>query len=127
MQQLLFYSVEMGVGENYAKYILPSNLPFPSPEGTQVFLSCDDEHLLRGFRGAEVRGYEHWDRYDRETQRSSLHAFYMNLIPPQDKQNKEPAWIYYIKPECYSEFREQMLEFGWKIVTESQELRPKET
>lgn len=126
MQPLLFYSVSVNIGILYARFTLPSNLPFPSPLGTEVFLACDDSHLARGFRGAEVSGYEHRENYDHETRRSSLGELLMHLMPPDDDRYVEPSSPYYIKPECYEEFREMMEEFGWTVHDESPELWRKE-
>ncbi len=122
MTALLFYSVSVNIGKHYARFTLPSNLPFPSPVGTEVFLACEDEHLLRGFRGAVVTGYEHREHYDRDKFRSFLGALHMHLIPPDDDRYAEPHSSYYIKPECYEEFREMMEDFGWTVHDESTEL-----
>lgn len=125
MENFLYYHVNVNVGSHYARFVLPSNLPFPSPIGTEIFLACEDEHLLRGFRGAEVIGYEHQTPYNRGIRTSSLGSLHMILLPPEDKDLRVKIG-YLVHPESYGHFRYQMIEFGWKVEYESPELQPKE-
>lgn len=121
------YVVHLSVGrERYATYTLPSNLPFPSPLGTNICLGCEDEHLEDNFHIAEVISYEHKHYYEQGVG-SFMGDLWMGLVEAGSVGAGVEPKTFRVKPECYADFREQMIDSGWEIEEESSELRPEES
>jgi len=115
MVSQLFYTLSVSVGlQDSATLEIASDLPYPSPVGTERLLECEDEHLdRRCSRGATVHLYEHKVRHEWQHKTADLSALFMILAPPEDDGQLE---YYVVKQECWAEFRQQMEDNGWSVV-----------
>lgn len=84
---LLYYKLQITSrdrsGHFYKALVKPSNLPFPSPLETEIFISTEDEEGHEQSFHVEVVGYRHTNYRNRKLKRPELGKLFM-LLGVQD-------------------------------------------